>query len=40
MMKGRPQTLDAPNCMVFHRIDEAPAEVRDVPEKEAEANAE
>ncbi len=39
MMKGRPQKLDAPNCMAFHKIEEAPAEVRDVPEAEAEANA-
>ena len=39
MMKGRPQKLDAPNCMAFHKIEEAPAEVRDVPESEAEANA-
>lgn len=39
VMKGRPQTLDQPNCMIFHGVDEKPEVIRDVPEKEAEEKA-
>ena len=39
VMKGRPQKLDTPNCMVFQRIEKAPEVIRDVPEEEAEAAA-
>ncbi len=40
VMKGRPQKLDQPNCMVFHGVEKKPEVIRDVPEKEAEAAAE
>ncbi|MGX8703421.1 MAG: lactonase family protein [bacterium] len=36
-MKGRPQKLDKPNCMIFHEIEKAPATIRNISEKEAEA---
>ncbi len=36
-MKGRPQKLDQPNCMIFHKIDKAPEVIRNLSEKEAEA---
>lgn len=39
VMKGRPQTLDQPNCMIFHGVDAKPEVIRDVPEKEAEEKA-
>ena len=39
VMKGRPQPLDQPNCMIFHGVDEKPEVIRDVPEKEAEEKA-
>ena len=39
-MKGRPQKLDTPNCMIFHEIQEAPAEIRNISEAEAEAEVE
>jgi 6-phosphogluconolactonase len=39
VMKGKPQILDTPNCMVFQKIEKAPEHVRDVPEAEAEAAA-
>ena len=38
-MKGRPQKLDTPNCMVFQEIEKAPDLIRDVPEEEAESQA-
>ena len=38
-MKGKPQVLDTPNCMVFQEIKKAPDEIRDVPEEEAEEAA-
>ena len=38
-MKGKPQELDTPNCMIFQKIEEAPEIIRDVPEEEAEAAA-
>ena len=34
-MKGKPKTVDAPNCIIFHKIDRAPEVIRDVPEQEA-----
>lgn len=37
MMKGKPHKIDTPNCMLFHKIEEAPAEFRHISEKEAEA---
>ena len=39
VMKGRPQKLDTPNCMVFQEIEKAPDLIRDVPEEEAESQA-
>ena len=39
VMKGRPQKLDTPNCMVFQEIEKAPDLIRDVPEEEAESHA-
>lgn len=39
VMKGKPKKLDTPNCMVFQKIEKAPDEIRDVPEKEAEEAA-
>lgn len=39
VMKGRPQRLDTPNCMIFQKIEKAPDVIRDVPEEEAEAAA-
>ena len=39
VMKGRPQKLDTPNCMVFQEIEKAPDLSRDVPEEEAESQA-
>ena len=39
VMKGRPQKLDTPNCMVFQEIEKAPDLIRDVPEEEAESKA-
>ena len=39
VMKGKPKKLDTPNCMVFQKIQKAPASIRDVPEEEAEAAA-
>ena len=39
-MKGRPQKLDTPNCMIFHKIEEPPAEIRNISEAEAEAEVE
>ncbi len=39
VMKGKPKTLDTPNCMIFQEITKAPDVIRDVPEKEAEAAA-
>ena len=39
VMKGRPQTLDTPNCMVFQQIEKRPDDVREVTEEEAEAAA-
>lgn len=39
-MKGRPQKLDTPNCMIFHQIEEPPAEIRNISEAEAEAEVE
>lgn len=39
VMKGRPQKLDQPNCMIFHGVSEKPEVIRDVPEKEAEEKA-
>ena len=36
-MKGRPQKLDKPNCMIFHKIEKAPEVIRNISEKEAEA---
>ena len=40
MMKGKPQKIDTPNCMLFHKIEKAPAEIRNISEKEAEAEVE
>ena len=37
MMKGRPQELDKPNCMIFHKIEKAPETIRNISEKKAEA---
>ncbi|MBR7016669.1 MAG: lactonase family protein [Lachnospiraceae bacterium] len=34
-MKGKPKTVDAPNCILFHKIERAPEVIRDVPEQEA-----
>ena len=39
VMKGKPQKLDTPNCMVFQEIEKAPDLIRDVPEEEAESKA-
>ena len=39
VMKGRPQKLDTPNCIVFQEIEKAPDLIRDVPEEEAESHA-
>lgn len=39
VMKGRPQHLDTPNCMVFQKIEKAPEKFRRVTEEEAEAEA-
>ena len=39
VMKGKPQRLDTPNCMIFQKIKKAPEVIRDVPEAEAEAAA-
>ena len=39
VMKGKPQKLDTPNCMVFQEIEKAPDLIRDVPEEEAESHA-
>lgn len=36
VMKGRPQKLDTPNCMVFQKITDAPEVFANVTEKEAE----
>ena len=38
-MKGKPQELDTPNCMIFQKIEEAPEIIRDVTEEDAEAAA-
>ncbi|MBR0378751.1 MAG: lactonase family protein [Lachnospiraceae bacterium] len=37
MMKGKPQKVDTPNCMLFHKIEQAPESFRNITEKEAEA---
>ena len=34
-MKGKPKTIDTPNCILFHKIEKAPDVIRDVPEDEA-----
>lgn len=39
VMKGKPQRLDTPNCMVFQKIKKAPDVIREVTEEEAEAAA-
>lgn len=39
VMKGRPQKLDTPNCMVFQKIEKAPDHFRNITEDEAEAEA-
>ena len=39
VMKGKPQKLDTPNCMVFQKIEKAPDHFRNITEAEAEAEA-
>ncbi len=39
VMKGKPQKLDTPNCMIFQKISEAPEKYRNISEAEAEAEA-
>lgn len=39
-MKGRPQKLDKPNCMIFHQVEKAPEVIRNLTEKQAEAEVE
>ena len=39
VMKGKPKKLDTPNCMVFQKIEKAPAVIRNLTEQEAEAEA-
>lgn len=39
VMKGKPQKLDTPNCMIFQKITEAPESFRRITEEEAEAEA-
>ncbi len=39
VMKGKPQTLDTPNCMVFQKISKPPKTFRNLTEQEAEAEA-
>ena len=39
VMKGKPQKLDTPNCMVFQKIEKAPDHFRNITEDEAEAEA-
>lgn len=39
MMKGKPQELDTPNCMIFQKTLTAPDKIRDVSEEEAEEEA-
>ena len=39
VMKGRPQVIDQPNCLTFHRIEKAPASIRHITEAEALAEA-
>ncbi len=39
VMKGKPQTLDTPNAMVFQKIEKAPDHFRHITEQEAEDEA-
>ena len=39
VMKGKPQTLDTPNAMVFQKIEKAPDHFRHITEQEAEEEA-
>lgn len=39
VMKGKPQKLDTPNCMIFQKISETPEKYRNISEAEAEAEA-
>ena len=39
VMKGRPVSIDMPNCMVFQEISEPPASFREISEEKAEAEA-
>ena len=39
VMKGRPQKLETPNCMVFQKIEKAPEKFRNITEEEAENEA-
>ena len=39
VMKGRPQTLDTPNCMIFQKIEDAPERFENITEEEAEERA-
>lgn len=39
VMKGKPQVLDTPNCMVFQKIEKAPEKFRNISENDAEAEA-
>ena len=39
VMKGKPQKLDTPNCMIFQKIEKAPEIIRNLTEEEAEAEA-
>ena len=39
VMKGKPQSVDQPNCMVFQKIKKAPDVIRNISEEEAEAEA-
>jgi len=39
VMKGRPQELDKPNCIIFHQVQKGPDVFKAVPEDEAEKKA-
>ena len=39
IMKGRPQKVDQPNCILFAKIEEGPSSFRNITEAEAEAEA-
>lgn len=39
VMKGRPQELDRPNCIIFHEVEKGPDSFKAVAEQDAEAMA-